>query len=156
MFISDSFREDAGHTAPENARTVFIPTVRRRVVLPDIFDPVIIAQPFSREKSLRTSVFSEISGWPIPFASKKGVSDSSISAKAPSGYIVDTEARLISASHSPIAISLSGIVLPDLCLHFSRSDRRISSKGIIIFRIKYSNGCILAWIKRQILYRAYS
>src|SRR3989304_5314176 len=60
------------HTGPPaSARHRLTPSVRRNVLLPDMFDPVMIAvapRP-ARVKSLVTRLDEGRSGWPIPLTS---------------------------------------------------------------------------------------
>ena len=68
----DSRRDSARTGAPASAITVFTPTVRSNVLLPDMFDPLTIIACrapgwLQSETELRTHWSDGSSGWPRPW-----------------------------------------------------------------------------------------
>ena len=69
---SEMVKAEAHTGAPAKASTAFTPQVRRKVLLPDMFDPVTM-MAFSAPsvaKLLLIRLFAGISGWPISSALK--------------------------------------------------------------------------------------
>ena len=66
MFIGVNAKEVALTGAPQLAKIRFTPIALRKVVLPDMFEPVInrIVPSFSKAMSLPTRVVLGINGWP--------------------------------------------------------------------------------------------
>src|SRR3989304_6033489 len=75
--------QDFAHTgAPASARQRLMPSVRRNVLLPDMFDPVMIAVAPSpvNPKSLVTRLDDGSSGWPTAVTSRWILASSSRTA----------------------------------------------------------------------------
>ncbi len=66
--------------APHCASKRFMPTVRKKVDLPDMFEPVTSSSLsfFPTQRSLTTGIFNRMSGWAIPVVFMKGEPSSAV------------------------------------------------------------------------------
>src|SRR5437660_11355992 len=111
----ESARRDAATGAPAQARTVFRPMARRRVLLPDMLDPLTIQRRLGppMATSLGTHRAAAINGCLSPAASKLGSDWESNSGKVKEGCSKAKAAIEESASNCPTAASHRPTAGPD-------------------------------------------